>query len=69
MFAHLLPRARDGVLQAAQRAELRALLAVCSDVKFAGARPTRFAVDDLLARAESLLRELASEPAPAEEAL
>lgn len=51
-----------------QRAELRSLLEACGLMKFAGARPTRFAVDDLLARAESLLHELAEPPVLAEEA-
>ena len=46
--------------------ELGGLLAECETIKFAGSRPTRFAVEDILSRAERLLRRLV--PRPAEEA-
>ena len=46
--------------------DLEVLLADCAAVKFAGARPTRFAVQDTLERAETTLRALAQpEPLPA----
>lgn len=40
--------------------ELESLLAVCADLRYAGARPTRFAALDLLGRAEALLRRLSA---------
>lgn len=38
--------------------ELGGLLAQCESIKFAGSRPTRFAVEEILSRAERLLRRL-----------
>lgn len=38
-----------------QRAELRELLAVCAAVKYGGARPTRFAVEETMERARLLI--------------
>ena len=38
-----------------QREELRELLAVCAAVKYAGSRPTRFAVEETLERARALV--------------
>jgi hypothetical protein len=38
--------------------ELGGLLVECESIKFAGSRPTRFAVEEILSRAESLLRRL-----------
>lgn len=38
--------------------ELRGLLAECEAIKFAGLAPTRFAVEEILSRAEGLLRRL-----------
>lgn len=43
--------------------ELERVLAECAAVKYAGARPTRFAVDDVLRRAEALLSELSARAA------
>jgi len=39
-------------------AELGGLLAECESIKFAGSRPTRFAVEEILSRSERLLRRL-----------
>lgn len=43
--------------------ELGVLLAECESIKFAGLAPTRFAVEDLLSRAERLLRRIVARPA------
>ena len=45
--------------------ELGALLAECEAIKFAGSRPTRFAVEEILQRSERLLLRLV--PRPGEE--
>lgn len=42
-------------LSDAQREELRGLFAACAAVKYGGARPTRFAVEDTLERARELI--------------
>ena len=39
-------------------AKLAGLLAECEAIKFAGVAPTRFAVEEILSRSESLLRRL-----------
>ena len=48
--------------------DLATLLAECAEVKYAGERPTRFAVAERLERAEKLLARLddPTEPVPAE---
>lgn len=50
---------RLGALDGEASTELDALLSVCRDIKFAGARPTRFAIEELLTRSEALLGALA----------
>ena len=42
-------------LSAEQRAELRSLFEVCAAVRYGGARPTRFAIEETLARARALM--------------
>lgn len=50
---------RLGALEGDAGVELGALLSVCRDIKFAGVRPTRFAIEELLTRSEALLEALA----------
>ncbi len=45
-------------LSAAHREELRGLFAACAAVKYAGARPTRFAIEETLSRARALVSEV-----------
>ena len=45
-------------LSTTHREELRGLFAACAAVKYAGARPTRFAVEETLARARALVSEV-----------
>ncbi len=62
----------EGRLDPGRRRELGELLELCHRIKFAGWRPTRFAIDELVGRTEALLRRLVQEveaDQPREEAL
>jgi hypothetical protein len=42
-------------LSESQRADLRGVFSSCAEVKYGGARPTRFAVEETLQRAQALI--------------
>jgi MYXO-CTERM domain-containing protein len=42
-------------LNESQRADLRGVFSSCAEVKYGGARPTRFAVEEILERAQALI--------------